>query len=244
MPRQPLHDSKVDNADSTQTDAELVVISWTPTREKLRVLLQDIHPDVADLYAHAIDSFAVSPPSRPLLMVGSHCIRELVPSLLQLLQLETPARADASRAAKDLANSWEAYGLRLDEDGVPRRENELLPVPLAVYAAARSVAAAGSAGSQNARTITALLALGHTSEINSAPLRRLHDSLEEFRRWSHHSDYTKPLKNVPSIEEVEAQLLVFEEALMTRFANRGDRVSALRKRLNRANEREAEVGDV
>lgn len=232
------------NAHGAQSEAQVIGISWTPTREKLRALLQDVHPDAADLYGHAIDSFAVFPLSRPLLIVGSHCIRELVPSLLQLLQLKTPARADASRAAKDLANSWEAYGLRLDDDGVPRRENGFLPVPLAVYAAARSVAAAGSAGSQNARTITALLALGHTSEIYSAPLRRLHDSLEEFRRWSHHSDYTKPLKNLPSIGEVEAQLLVFEEALITRFANRGDRVSALRKRLKQANERAMEVGDV
>lgn len=214
-------------------------ITWTAARKQLRTLLHDIHADPADLYAQAVGALGSTPLSRPRLMIGSHCIRELVPTLLEIQQIGKPPRANDSRAAKELSDAWTAHRLRLepdlDEDNYA--EDDLRPMPQGVYVAARLTAAAGAQGSQNAREMTALLALGQGSDINTAPLRRLHKAIQQFTSWSHRRDYSKPLPKLPAIEEIEAQLRVVEEALMTRFANRADRVSALREQLRQANRR-------
>lgn len=225
------------------TDASSGAITWTAARKELRTLLHDTHTDVADLYAQAVEALSTVPISRPRLMIGAHCLRELVPTLLEVQQVGKPPRANDSRAAKDLSDAWTAYGLRLDPeaDDATHAEGDLRPVPHEVYVAARVTAAAGAQGSQNARTVTALLALGQESDIHSAPLRRLHKAIQQFTAWSHRRDYTKPSGKLPAIHEVDGQLRVIEEALLTRFANRADRVSALREQLRRANRRGKEV---
>jgi hypothetical protein len=218
-------------------------IRWTPARKELRALLHDLHVDVADLYTQAIEALGSTPFSRPRLMIGSHCVRELVPTLLEVQSIGRPPRANDSRAAKELSDAWTAYGLRLEPevDEANFAEDDLRPVPHVVYIAARATAAAGAQGGQNARTITALLALGQESDVNTAPLRRLHKAIQQFTAWSHRRDYSKPSGQLPPVDEVESQLLVIEEALLTRFANRADRVSTLREQLRKANRRGEEA---
>lgn len=225
------------------TDVGGAGITWTPARKELRALLHDLHADAADLYAQAVEALGGTPLSRPRLMIGSHCVRELVPTLLEVQQIGKPPRANDSRAAKELSVAWTAYGLRLEPevDEANHADGDLRPVPQEIYVAARVTAAAGAQGSQNARVITALLALGQESDINTAPLRRLHKAIQQFTSWSHRRDYSKPLGTLPTVDEVEAQLRVVEEALLTRFANRADRVSALREQLRQANRRGEEV---
>lgn len=225
------------------TDVGGVGITWSADRKKLRALLRDLHADAADLYAQAVEALGGTPLSRPRLMIGSHCIRELVPTLLEVQQIARPPRANDSRAAKDLSVAWTAFDLRLEPEADEANyvDGDLRPLPHGVYVAARVTAAAGALGSQNARVITALLALGQESDINTAPLRRLHKSIQQFTSWSHRRDYSKPLGALPTVDEVEAQLRVVEEALLTRFANRADRVSALREQLRQANRRGEEV---
>jgi hypothetical protein len=214
-------------------------ITWTPARKELRTLLHDLHTDAADLYAQAVGALGSTPLSRPRLMIGSHCVRELVPTLLEIQQIGKPPRANDSRAAKELSVAWAAHRLRLEPevDEANYVDDDLRPVPHGVYVAARLAAAAGAQGSQNAREITALLALGQQSDINTAPLRRLHTAIQQFTSWSHRRDYSKPSPKLPAVDEIESQLRVVEEALMTRFANRADRVSALREQLRQANRR-------
>lgn len=221
-------------------------ISWTMSRKQLLALLRDMQPDLADLYSHAIEALRTIPLTRPRLMIGSHCIRELVPSLLEVQRIGKPSRSNDSRAAKELSKAWTASGLRLEPeiDEIDTADDALRPIPHAVYVVARKTASAGTEGSQNARTVTALLALGQDTEINTAPLRRLHAAIDDFKSWSHRRDYTKPLAEVPPVEKIEGQLRVFEEALLTRFTNRGDRVSALREALRQANRRGRRVSDV
>ncbi|MGI8678138.1 MAG: hypothetical protein ACR2LX_05525 [Jatrophihabitans sp.] len=225
------------------TDVGGAGIIWTPAREELRALLHDLHADAADLYAQAVEALGGAPLSRPRLMIGSHCVRELVPTLLEVQQIVKPPRANDSRAAKELSVAWTAYGLRMEPevDEANYVDGDLRPLPHGVYVAARVTAAAGTQGGQNARVITALLALGQESNINTAPLRRLHKTIQQFTSWSHRRDYSKPLGTLPTVDEVEAQLRVIEEALLTRFANRADRVSALREQLRRANHRGEQV---
>lgn len=218
-------------------------ITWTPARKELRALLHDLHADAADLYVQAVGALGSTPLSRPRLMIGSHCVRELVPTLLEVQQIGKPPRANDSRAAKELSDAWDAHHLRLEPevDEANYVDDDLRPVPHGVYVAARLTAATGAQGSQNAREITALLALGQQSDINTAPLRRLHTAIQQFTSWSHRRDYSKPSRTLPAVGEVEAQLRVVEEALMTRFANRADRVNALREQLRQANRRGEEV---
>jgi hypothetical protein len=178
-------------------------------------------------------------------MVGSHCIRELVPSLLEAQQIDRPVRANDSRAAKELHSAWAAHRLPLEPEGEEANTpgETLRPIPHAVYIAACAAASAGAQGSENARTVTALLALGQATQTNTAPLRRLHAAIEDFKSWTHRRDYSKPLPEVPPTEKVDAQLRIFEEALLTRFANRGDRVTTLREVLRVANRREGDKSE-
>jgi hypothetical protein len=219
-------------------DREQGKIEWTSARKELRGLLHDLHPHLADLYDQAIESLSTTPLTRPRLMIGSHCIRELVPSLLEVQHIARPPRSNDTRATRLLSEAWNAHELRLesdDDDEVKIGADELRPIPHGVYVAARAAAAAGAEGSQNARTVTALLALGQATEIRTAPLNRLHSAIQDFTSWSHRRDYTQPLAEVPQIEEIDERLRIFEEALLTRFANRADRVSALREVLKQAN---------
>jgi hypothetical protein len=222
------------------------LISWTVSREQLLALLHDMHPDLAEMYSQAIESLGATPLTRPKLILGSHCIRELIPSLLEVQRIDRPSRSNDSRAVKELSEAWATYGLGLEPDTgeADSTDDTLRPVPHAIYLAARAAASAGAEGTQNARTVTALLALGQDTEINTAPLRRLHTAIQKFASWSHRRDYTKPLKDVPEAELIESQLRIFEEALLTRFANRGDRVSTLREALRQANRRDRKVSDV
>lgn len=229
--------AEVDSA-AAQASAAGQAIIWTSARRDLQALLHAVHPDVARLYAHAIEALSSVPLTRPDLMVGSHCLRELVPCLLEAQHLTIPTRAPDTRAAKMLSQAWVAYELRLDpDDDANYVSADLRPVPHAVYVAARAAAAAGVEGTQNSRRVTSLVALGQDAEIDSAPIARLHIAIEKFRAWNHRVDYTKPLRDVPPIEEVVAPLVILEEALRTRFANRGDRVDALRATLRAANQR-------
>lgn len=221
-------------ADEGQDD-----ITWTTTRVHVRALLQDVHADAAELYSHAVDALCGTPVTRPRLMIASHCIRELVPTVVGAQNLVSPKRADTSKPASELAVAWERFDLRLSPDDGEQdmTDDEIRPIQHAVYIAARQVAAAGAKGTQNSRTMTALFATGQDTDTNTAPLRRLHAALGAFRGWPHHPDYTKPLKELPPVAELEWLLHVVEEALLTRFENRGDRVAALREQLKRANRR-------
>ena len=218
-------------------------LGWTQDRRDLVALLSDVHPDAADLYSHAIDALSASPLTRPGLMLGSHCMRELVPTIVEAQSLAVPRRSADTKAASDLAKAWVRFELRLDADDseIDMADETLRPVPHTVYVAARATAAAGQAGSQNSRVLTALLATGQDVEINTASLKRLHAAIERFRSWTHHRDYTQPLDPVPPIAEIASALSVVEEALVTRFANRGDRVTALRAQLAQFNRRVEEA---
>lgn len=226
-----------------ETNGE-AVISWTPARQKLCSLLEDVHPDAAVLYSQAVDALRAEPRSWPMLMIGSHCIRELVPTVVSAQRLPIPDRADNSKTSKALAQAWSRYDLGFQADATDAKmsDDERRAVPNAVYIAAREAAEAGGRATRNSRTITALLATGHDNDIDAASLQRLHDAIGRFRGWPHHLDYTKPPLDIPPASEISRLLCVLEEALLTRFENRGDRVTNLRTQLKRINERGGEAG--
>jgi hypothetical protein len=214
-----------------------MAIAWTPPRQRLLDLLVGLHEDLADMYRLAIEMFASDPLTQVEMMVGAHCVREFAPAFVEVQGLNKPDRADASGAARELWQAWQSFGLEVDEapDDPKFSDTDLRQVPSAVYAAARQVAKAGQGGAENARKVTALVALGEDADMGSPTVSQLHEALDFFRKWMHHRDYRQPAPKLPPVESIDAQLQVFEAALLTRLANRADRVRDLQAILERAN---------
>jgi hypothetical protein len=223
-----------------QREVTAVAISWTADRKRLLALLQDLHSDVADLYSQAIEALSQDPIPYTRLMVASHCIREMIVILPRVQLMDVPERVDASRAARDLYETWLDADLDLQEPAVAS-DLDVRSIPNSVYVAARVAAAAGQAAGQNSRTITALVATGKAAEFNSAAVHRVHRAIEMFRRCAHRRDYTHPEEPPPRIAQIDTELRVIEQALLTRFANRADVVRAVRERIQRANQEESET---
>lgn len=209
---------------------------WTPHREHLCQLLEDLHPDAAEFYRQAVEALHVKPLVRVRLMIASHCVRELMPSLLEMQGIDTRGRADVNRVAKDLFEVWQDRGLTLDPDAVSSEQDDApYTVPGAVFRRAQAVAAKGVEANDNARAMTALVATGVAETADDAPVRRVHTAIEHFRKWTHRHTYGRPQKPLPSAEFVESEFRVIEQALLSQLAHRGDHIRELRRILAAAN---------
>lgn len=211
-------------------------IIWTTDRTALRDLLAQRDPDLAGLYELAIGTLAAGV-TLPSVVVAAHCLREVCSGLPIVLGDALEPRADVNRASRQLALVWEAEGLDSsgktdDEDG-----DVLDPVPRRVFRAAATVAAVGAEGARRSRTRTAILATGRPNDADTALIGRLHKAIGFFQGWSHHRDYTLSHRPLPSVEKIEEELRIIEDALLTRLGNIADRARALRDIIARANRR-------
>jgi hypothetical protein len=169
-------------------------------------------------------------------MIAGHCLRELFNRLPRVLGDPVKPRSDVSRPALELFQAWTGADLGLadlgsEDDDTPRA------IPASVYRAARDVAAAAAAGNQKARELTAILATGQIGNLDDAPLRRLHQAIEFFRKWTHAHDYSEPERTLPSKDAIELELRIIEDAMLTRLGNMADRARAVRDTLAKANRR-------
>jgi hypothetical protein len=215
-----------------------VTISWTVDRTALVELLCEIHSDLGELYRAGIQALSQESLSHPRLMIAGHCLRELFNRLPRALGHTLADRSDVGRLAFELFNAWTDGSLILTavddpDDDTPRA------VSAAVYRAARAVASAAAIGNQNSRELTAIVATGEVGNLDDAAIRRLHQAIEFFRKWTHARDYSKPERTLPSGEMVEIELRILEEGLLTRLGNRADRARAVRELLAVANRRSA-----
>lgn len=212
-----------------------MTVTWNASRSELVVLLEKESIDLADLYRHSIDTLAGTQLSFASIVVVGQCIRELFNGLPRALGDPVSDRTDVERPAKELYEAWLAADMAFNEsaaiDEAPRS------MPAAVYRAAQAVASSAGAGRQTSRELTALLATGRTSNLEDAAMRRLHSAIEFFRQWAHLKDYSQPDRSLPSMEAVEVELRIIEEAVLTRLGNMADRVRALREVLSAANRR-------
>jgi hypothetical protein len=220
------------------TDAEPTarVVAWTADREALLGLLSQTQPDLGELYFQAIEALSREALSHPRLMIAGHCLRELFSKLPRVLGDPIKDHSDVSRPALELFHVWTGENLALAgvddaDDDTPRA------VPAGVFRAARAVAVAASVGNQNARELTAILATGQIGNLDDAPVKRLHQAIGFFRKWTHARDYSEPERTLPTGEIVELELRIIEEAMLTRLGNRADRVRAVRGFIAKANRR-------
>ena len=212
-----------------------MTVYWTPDREALFALLQSRHGDLADLYHQAIEALSRDELIQPRLMVASHCLRELFNNVPRMLGLQPAPWKDVSRAAKELFLAWPSDGRGLIAANVS--DDAPQSVTADVYRAAYTVASAAATGNQNARELTALTATGLLTDIDAAAVRRLHEAVEFFRQWAHGRDYSKPDRVLPPMQQVELELRIIEEALLTRLGNMADRARSMRESIARANRR-------
>lgn len=209
---------------------------WTADRNELCTLLTERHPDLGGLYELAINTVAAGV-TLPRLVVAAHCIRELCSELPILLGDAPEPRAEVNRAARELAEAWAASDLDSVVDVGQAEDDALHAVPRRVFRAAAMVAAAGAEGTRKSRVRTALLATGRATDAGSPLIARLHKAIEFFRGWDHQRDYTVTHRNLPSVEKIEEELRIIEDALLTRLGNMADRARALRDVIAHANRR-------
>jgi hypothetical protein len=104
---------------------------WTQGRTNLAALLKDVHVDAVDLYSQAVEALSADPLTWPKLMIGSHCVRELVPTIVEAQSLAIPRRSGDTKAASDLAKAWVRFDLRFDADDseTDMVDDTLRPIP-------------------------------------------------------------------------------------------------------------------
>lgn len=212
-----------------------MTFAWTASREELVALLEKESPDLAGLYRHAIDTLVAYPLSFTTVLVVGQCIRELFNGLPRVLGDPVSDRSGVDRPAKELFDAWSAADMSFtpvsDTDDSPQS------IPAVVHRAALAVASSAAAGHQNARELTALLATGRVANLEDASMRRLHAAIEFFRKWAHRRDYSQPDRTLPSIDALETELRIVEEAMLIRLGNLADRARAIRASLKAANRR-------
>jgi hypothetical protein len=221
---------------TTDTESPVLVVAWTADRTALLDLLGRTHSDLGELYFHAVEALSCEELSQPRLMIAGHCLRELFSKLPRVLGDLIKDRTDVNRPALELFRAWTDADLALvgvddENDDTPRA------IPASVFRAARAVAAAASIGNQNARELTAILATGQIGNLEDAAMRRLHQAIEFFRKWTHAHDYSQPARTLPPGEIVELELRIIEEAMLTRLGNMADRARAMRDIIAKANRR-------
>lgn len=214
-----------------------MAVSWSADRTALLHLLHQNHHDLGELYFQAVEALTHDELIQPRLMVAAHCLRELFNNLPRVLGDPISGRSDVNRPALELFRAWTVENLALtapDNDG---NDDTPRAVPALVFRAARAVASAASVGNQNSRELTALLATGQLGNLDDAAVKRLHSAIELFRNWTHARDYSKPHRVLPSDEQVELELRIIEEALLTRLGNMADRARTMRDIIANANRR-------
>jgi hypothetical protein len=221
-----------------QPKAVKVGVVWTPDRKELLRLLAELHPDPAQLYSQAINFLSPEPLTRPNLSLASHCIRELPGCLAAVQLLPRPKRVDANTATSELHEAWVDAGLSFERPPEGADVPKVHSVPNAIFDTARTAAAAGAEANRNALRMIALVTTGQDTDLSAAPIRRVHLSVKAFTRWCHWPDPIRSSTDLPPVEKVEAELAVIEQALLTRHANRGDRVLDVRALLASANKLE------
>jgi hypothetical protein len=223
------------SATATGAASPTGAVLWTADRAALLDLLRQVHPDLGELYLHAVEVLCQDQLSHPRLMIAGHCLRELASKLPRTLGDPVKDRSDVSRPALELFRAWTGENLELgdadEDDDTPRA------VSAGVFRSARAVAAAAAVGNQNARELTALLATGQIGNLDDGAVKRLHLAIEFFRAWTHARDYSQPERALPSWDIVELELRIIEEAMLTRLGNMADRARAVREIIAKANRR-------
>lgn len=214
-------------------------IEWTADRLALRELLSQNHPDLDELYGQAVDSLAHKP-TLPRLLVAGHCVRELCSALPRVLGDPVEPRTDVNRPARELFLAWPADDLGLATVGNADTDDTPRAVSADLFRAARAVAAAAAEGNRKSRELTAIVATGQVAGVDDAAMKRLHKAIEFFRKWTHGTDYSKPQRSLPSAHQVEGELRILEDALLTRLGNMADRARAVREIMADANRRTTE----
>jgi len=226
---------------------------WTPKREQLYEALAH-RPEcalLADLYRRGIAALNERPLEAGAVVIAGHCFRDLVNALPDVIgdAGPIPKRVEVSPPAQALVKVWETYQDRLGplhspilteaHDGGPE---PVVTVPVALLEAARTVAAASQAGSENSRRRRSALALGRQETRPDATVKVFSDSVSLFEKVRHPArGRTFDLEK--AIDRISTALPVLEATLEARLGRFFASIEDLMDVLSAANQRTEAGGD-
>lgn len=180
---------------------------------------------MGDLYEHAVSALSGEPQEMVNLIVASHCLRELVNPLPDVLGDVDglPERSNVESPTQDLRDVWERHRDTLGDANAPNvpstgviaGEVPKVSVPLEVRESARRVVAAHRAGSSNNRARASALVLGHLTGGRDPSVRLFLGAMDFFMRFVH-LDRSRS-RAMPDPLEVLRNLDIIEAAMASRL---------------------------
>jgi len=202
------------------------------------MLLKQQDDILAELYQHAIDMLSDVEVTRSRLIIGCHCLRELLAGLPFVMQDPVEPRQDVGGAARQLALAWEEAGLTLDTPGAAApSDGRAFAVPVDVYETARQVASAAAAGAGRALSRSGTIVTGQPLPPTSPQLLRFHRASQRLPGRAHFRSYADPSAALPTSEQLEDDLVALEDGLRSRLSYFGQQVAAVDAVLAKANRR-------
>jgi hypothetical protein len=219
---------------------------WDTRRWRLFDALAQQSELFADLYRRAVDALNERPLRHGALVVAAHCIRDLVNGLPDVITDagEVPAHMPLSQPAQELASTWSAYPIELGPIDTPISAGPatqgavepLMTVPVALVEAARQVAHASRAATENARRRRSALVLGRMEATLDPTVRIFQESVTVFEKVRHpRRGREVDIEDV--VPRVREALVVIETALEARLGSFFQTVEDLMDVLTAANER-------
>lgn len=200
---------------------------WTRRRRNILETLTSLDdPAVADLYQRAVDTFEEQPLTPVALVVGSHCMRELVNRLPRILgEVDAPDFEGDGGAAAALARALKQFD-----------QNPTSVAAAQLVDAARGMVDHRREASERAQRMRVALVLGAADPSGgTSTVRAVKKAVDAFEKYRH--PQKKNLTKWPT--SVSGELLehleVIERALDGRFGRFYDVVADLRAVLDEAN---------
>jgi hypothetical protein len=117
-------------------------------------------------------------------------------------------------------------------------EPETFSVTPTVYQAVREVALAANSITMNNRHQNALLVAGQREAAQIPAVRRFHEAITKgFMKWVHFHEHGSGIMTTTDPARVEQELVIVEQALLTRLGDLAERIDTLRSVIQRANTR-------
>jgi hypothetical protein len=219
---------------------------WDARRWRLFEALAQQSELFADLYRRAIDALNERPLTHGALVVAAHCIRDLVNGLPDVITDagEVPAHVPLSKPAHHLASVWGSHPELLGSVNSPvaagvAKEGEvdpLMTVPAELVEAARRVAEASGAVTQNSRRRRSALVLGRMEVTLHPTVRLFQESVDVFEQIRH-PQRGREVNPDAVTARVDGALVAIESTLEARLGSFFESVEELMDVLSAANER-------
>ncbi|MFD4323332.1 hypothetical protein ACFWQC_01770 [Nocardioides sp. NPDC058538] len=211
-------------------------------------MLEGFDPTCASLYRRAIDTFSEDPLEVSALVVGGHCLRELVNRISRLIDTDPQQATDVNNdALKGFVSAWTVGRVALSTAVAAAAAGTSSSIEVDPDTAETALQAGSElVRSEHARTMRSMgrrsiLAVGHHGEGDNPTVKRLKKAIDAFERFRHPGGNTSGWPS--NFEALRSDLEIIESAIEGRIGSFFDIAHRLQAVLAEANQRDAETGD-